>query len=226
MSLYETLSNEVAEDVARQLKEKPDSCFGLPTGRSPVKSYELLRQRSSTGDPELKLDWSKARCFALDEYLECDSVWSFQSYLEKHIYASTNLPQSQRFNPRFVDGYDDLIGDCGGLDLTILGLGTNGHIAFNEPGTPFQSYTHCMWLTESTRESNKVYFEESKNVPYKGVTMGIATIMASRKIILLCIGEQKRGILDRALGGSVDPDVPASILRNHPNLKVLCDFQR
>lgn len=222
MSLYEILSQQVADDVAHQLKRKPDSCFGLPTGKSPVKAYDYLSQRSASGE----LDWSKSWCFALDDYLECDEDRTFQRYLETHLYRSTNLPPEHRFNPRFCDAYDDLIASHGGLDLTILGLGTNGHIAFNEPSTPFQSYTHSMWLTESTREANKAYFEGSKSVPLTGVTMGIATIMASKQIILLVIGEQKRGILNQALGGTVDTNVPASILCRHPNLKVLCDFQR
>ncbi len=222
MSLYESLSQEVADEVASQLKRKPNSCFGLPTGKSPVKAYELLSKRSQAGE----LNWTDALCFALDDYLECDEDRSFQTYLETHLYGATNLPPDHRFNPRFCAGYDELIASHGGLDLTILGLGKNGHIAFNEPGTPFQSYTHCMWLTESTREANKSYFEGSKSVPLTGITMGIATIMASRKIILLVIGEQKHDILKRALGGTVDPEVPASILCTHPDLKVLCDFQR
>jgi glucosamine-6-phosphate deaminase len=123
-----------------------------------------------------------------------------------------------------VDDYDGLIASEGGLDLTLLGIGTNGHIAFNEPGTPLNSWTHSILLTESTRKANQSYFDESTSVPYRAVTMGIQTILSSKKLILIVSGEKKRAILERALLGEVDRNIPASYLSLHPHVTVLTDF--
>ncbi len=152
---YEALSQELAETIVKQLEHKPDSCFGMPTGRSPLGCYGLLSSWSSMR----KLDWSKAFCFQLDEYIDpTDEFMTFQYFLEHNFLRNTNMPSEYCFNPRHVDDYDQAIEKQGGLDLTILGIGGNGHIAFNEPGTLKESWTHCLWLTESTREANKSYF--------------------------------------------------------------------
>jgi glucosamine-6-phosphate deaminase len=219
--LYEELSSKVAQAIAEQLKQKPDSCFALPTGRSPMGCYSLLSQMSS----KKLLDWSRAKCFALDDYLDIEEALSFDHFLQDHLYSHTNLAPQNCHNPRSVDDYDALIGKCGGLDLTILGLGGNGHIAFNEPGTPLDSWTHCIELTESTRQANESYFEEAKMVPFFAVTVGIATILASRKIILIASGEHKRDILEKAMSGKVDPLIPASFLNLNPNVAIVADFE-
>jgi glucosamine-6-phosphate deaminase len=219
--LHAALSRQAAEAIVEQLKEKPGSCLALPTGRSPVDCYELLANWSQ----QKRIDWSKAKCFALDDYLDVDESISFQTFLEMHLYRHTNLPANHRYNPRFTDNYDQLVEQCGGLDLTILGLGNNGHIAFNEPLTPQLSFTHCIWLTTSTRVANQYYFEEAPVVPLRGITMGIATILASRKIILLASGEHKRDILEKAISGKIDINLPASLLTIHPNLTILTDFE-
>jgi glucosamine-6-phosphate deaminase len=128
------------------------------------------------------------------------------------------------FNPRQVDNYDLLIEQEGGLDLTLLGIGTNGHIAFNEPGTPLDSWTHSVLLTESTRRANQAYFSQATSVPHKAITMGIRTILSSKKLILIVSGEKKRDILERALLDEVNPQIPASYLSLHPHVTVLTDF--
>lgn len=217
---YETLSRQIAQTVADQLKAKPTSCFGLPTGQSPKGCYKLLGAWSKA----LELNWEKASCFALDDYLEAEESITFQTFLEDNLYCHTNLSGDRRFNPRFVDDYDDLIASRGGLDLTLLGIGANGHIAFNEPGTPLESWTHCIWLTESTRDSNKRYFGSNVTVPHRGITMGIRTILESKSLILVASGNNKKRALERALAGPVDPSIPASFLSLHPNVTVLKDF--
>ncbi len=218
---YEALSEEIAEVVVAQIRTKPDSCFGLPTGNSPLGCYKLLADWSR----QKKIDWSQTRCFALDEYVGADESITFQHFLQTNLYQYTNVPEPQKFNPSAFDDYDALIESKGGLDLTILGLGANGHIAFNEPGTPLESWTHSIWLTESTRKANQSYFAAGTTVPYRAVTMGIKTILNSRKLILIASGAHKKEILEKALLGAVDPNIPASYLSLHPHVTVLTDFE-
>jgi glucosamine-6-phosphate deaminase len=219
--LYQTLSLDMATAIAKQLKEKPDSNLGLPTGASPLGAYKLLSQWSK----EKQLDWSKCRCFALDEYLEADAEETFAYYLEHNLYQNTNVAAQNKFNPAENDNYDALIASFGGLDLTILGIGQNGHIAFNEPGTPQHSFTHCTFLAESTRKANQTFFPEGEKVPKKAVTMGIETILNSKRIVLVASGEKKKEILEKALQGEVDVQIPASFLSLHEHVTVLSDFE-
>lgn len=217
---YKEISLETAQAIAEQLRSKPTSCFGLPTGRTPVGTYEVLADWSRQG----KLDWSQACCFALDDYLDAPEEQTFAFFLEDHLFKHTNLPKENRFNPRITDNYDRLIAMQGGLDLTVVGIGRNGHIAFNEPGTPAQSYTHCVWLTESTRVANAQFFGGIDKVPVHAVTMGMATIMESRKLILIASGEHKKEIIEDSFADGIGPTVPASLLQLHKNLTILSDF--
>jgi glucosamine-6-phosphate deaminase len=185
---YATLNLRVAEAIKEQILRQPNSVLGLPTGRTPTGVYKLLSDWTKQGE----LDWSKVRCFGLDEYYEVQETETFRYYLETNLYRNINCPDDQRFNPAYIDDYDRLIADNGGLDLAILGIGTNGHIAFNEPGTPANSWTHCVYLTESTRKANAEFF---KNViPKRAITMGIQTIMEAKRIILMASGKQKKEI--------------------------------
>jgi glucosamine-6-phosphate deaminase len=219
---YDALSHELAEAIVKQLREKPNSSFGLPTGRTPLGCYKLLSHYSQIGT----LDWSKALCFQLDEYADpADESMTFAYFLEQNLLKHTNLPKKNRFNPKDFNDYDGIIEKHGELDLTVLGIGRNGHIAFNEPGTIKRSWTHCVWLTESTREANKSYFGGQPSVPKLGITMGIETILNSRKLILIASGDNKRDILERAMLGPVTPDVPASFLSLHPHVTVITDFE-
>lgn len=217
---YHELSLKAAQSVAQQLKEKPESCFGLPSGRSPLGCYQLLSEWTLSG----QLDWSKARCFALDDYLDAEETKTFASFLWENLYRHTNLPLRQRFNPRFCDDYDRLIQEYGGLDLTIIGIGKNGHIAFNEPGTPRMSWTHCVWLEETTRQQNSANFGGIDQVPKRAITMGVETIMRSKQLILLASGESKKEILSEAFSGNATTDIPASFLKEHKRLQVITDF--
>jgi len=217
---YQKLSLKAAEAVANQLRAKPGSCFGLPTGRSPLGCYELLSRWSEAG----KLDWSQARCFALDDYIGAERSKTFHAYLEEHLYRHTNLPRGNRYHPLIVDNYDRLIADCGGLDLSMVGIGRNGHVAFNEPGTPRASWTHCCWLAESTIQANAANFDDEEAVPRRAVTMGIATLLASKTLIVLASGEHKKEVIRRALSGPRTTELPASFLQEHDALEVLADF--
>lgn len=219
-SKYDDLSLKAAEAIANQLNRKPDSCLGLPSGRSPLGCYQLLCRWSSAG----KLDWSKARCFALDDYLDAEETKTFASFLHEHLYKHINLPIAQRYNPRFNDDYDNLIASLGGLDLTMIGIGKNCHVAFNEPGTPRSSWTHCVWLDECTRQQNAAYFGSIEQVPRRAVTMGLHTILQSRQLVLIASGENKREALKKALAEPSTESVPASYVQEHKALTVLTDF--
>jgi glucosamine-6-phosphate deaminase len=215
---YQEISQTAAEAIANQLREKPTSCFGLPTGRTPVGMYRILAGWSH------QMDWSQAKCFALDDYLEAEESQTFARFLEDHLFRHINLPRENRFNPRLVENYDHLIAEKGGLDLTVVGIGRNGHIAFNEPGTRAQSWTHCVELTESTRQANASFFSGIDNVPEHAVTMGLATIMESRKLILIASGEHKKDILEESFAQGVNTQIPASLLQLHEALTILSDF--
>ncbi|RLE28331.1 glucosamine-6-phosphate deaminase, partial [Candidatus Acetothermia bacterium] len=119
--------------------------------------------------------------------------------------------------------YEELIREAGGIDLAVLGLGGNGHIAFNEPGTPFESTIHVAELSQETREAEAAAFGGVDRVPEKAITMGIRTVMNAREIFLLVSGEEKAEVLSRALTGPITPEVPASVLQLHPRLTVLAD---
>ena len=222
---YQEFSFAVAEQIQKQLKEKPDSCLALPAGHSPRGYYDLLARDSKNG----AIDWRQTKCFALDDYLNTDEIHSFQSFLETHLYRFTNLSNQAKFNPRWHDNYDQLIAKNGGIDFCLLGLGTNGHIAFNEPPALAMSWTHCVFLTEATKKANKADFaiagsDKFDAIPEQAITMGIATVLASKRIILAVSGEHKSAVLAKALRGPIDPMLPASYLTTHHDLLVITDF--
>ncbi len=222
---YQEFCFAVAEQIQKQVKEKPDSRLALPAGHSPRGYYDLLARASQKNN----IDWQRVKSFALDDYLNADEIHSFQSFLEKHLYAFTNLPANAKYNPRFCDNYDQLITEAGGIDLCLLGLGANGHIAFNEPPTGKASWTHCVLLSETTRKANKDDFGQTDTaqlsvVPERAVTMGIATILASKRIILAVSGEHKRAVLTKTLQDPAHAMLPASFLIEHKYLLVITDF--
>jgi glucosamine-6-phosphate deaminase len=226
---YEQLSLKVAHAIAEQIRIKPKCCLGLPTGNTPLLTYHILANWSSgqgqyADSDAPAIDWSQVLCFALDDYFNVNREHSFEAFLEKHLYSHTNLPLDNRLNPCQTEDYDLLIESCGGLDLTVLGIGGNGHIAFNEPGTMALSYTHCTWLSESTRIANQNAFGSLESTPHTGITMGLQTILCSAKIILMASSEAKRSIVERAFDGPVTLDLPASLLQTHSHADVWTDF--
>ena len=169
------------------------------------------------------LDWSQVNCFALDEYLNTAAEHSFQRYLETNLYDRIGFPKANQHNPSMTDNYDEVIAQHGGLDLAILGIGLNGHIAFNEPGTPRLSYTQCIWLDQVSREALSPTFGSLAGTPSKAVTMGISTILASKQIIMLAFGDDKKEIVAKAFSNGIDPEIPASFLTLHDRVTVLTD---
>jgi glucosamine-6-phosphate deaminase len=204
--------------VETQIKEHPLSKLGLPTGSTPLGMYEELVNR--------KLDWSTVITFNLDVYLmNIAHPQSYQSYMRKNLFDRTNIyPNHYHFPFRPFSAFEDKIEGSKGIDLCILGIGSNGHIAFNEPGSSFKSRTRVVNLDEQTIEDNSRFFGSVDDTPKQAITMGLGTIMESKKIVLMANGDHKLNILNVAMNGEVTEDVPASVLQNHDNVKVFyCD---
>jgi glucosamine-6-phosphate deaminase len=222
------VANLAADVVEELLREVPAAVLALPTGRTPVDLYRELARRTAAG----AIDWWSVRAFNLDEWVGVppDSPASYARFMLEHLYAHINLPASQRFIPNGLAldlahecrEYEDAIAQVGGFDLAILGLGTNGHIGFNEPGTPFDVTTHVADVAAETRQANAYTFT-SGQTPRQAITVGIATILGARQILLLVTGSEKAEILGRAFAGPVDPVVPASALQRHPRVTIIGD---
>jgi glucosamine-6-phosphate deaminase len=170
-----------------------------------------------------KLDWSTVITFNLDVYLmNIAHPQSYQSYMRKNLFDRTNIyPNHYHYPFRPFSAFEDKIEGSKGIDLCILGIGSNGHIAFNEPGSSFKSRTRVVNLDEQTIEDNSRFFDSVDDVPTQAITMGLGTIMESKKIVLIANGKHKLNILNIAMSGEVTEDVPASILQNHDNVEVL-----
>ena len=226
---YDALSRKAAGMIAAQIITKPDCVLGLATGSTPIGTYKHLIKKYEDGD----LDFSQVKTANLDEYrgLSRDVEQSYYYFmyhnLFKHInidMANTNIPDGTAADSaKECRRYEDVIKKLGGVDIQFLGIGHDGHIGFNEPGSEFDKETHCVDLAEMTIEANKRFFSSIDEVPRQAYTMGIGTIMKSRKIILAVSGKDKAGILKEALYGPVTPLVPASILQFHPDVAVIAD---
>ena len=215
---YSELSSTAADIVEKQLKKQPLSKLVLPTGSTPLGMYKELVSR--------ELDWSLVITFNLDVYLmNVDHPESYQSYMKKNLFDKTNIyPDHSHFPFRPTSAFEDKIAGSMGIDLCILGIGSNGHIAFNEPGSSFKSRTRLVNLDKQTIEDNSRFFGSVDDVPKQAITMGLGTIMESKKIVLMVNGDHKLNILNVAMNGEVTENVPASILQNHDNVKVYyCD---
>ena len=148
---------------------------------------------------------------------------SFRSFMAQHLFDPVRLPAVRTHFPEEGADYDRLIEKAGGIDLQILGIGTNGHIAFNEPGSPAMSLTRRVTLTESTRRANAEHFDSLDEVPREAITMGIASIRRARRILVLATGARKADVVARALQGPVDASIPASYLQDHADVSWYLD---
>ena len=215
---YNELSYVVADIVEEQVQEYPFSKLVLPTGSTPLGLYEELVNR--------ELDWSLVVTFNLDEYImNINHPYSYHSYMRKNLFDRINIyPDNYHFPFRPTLSFEDKMNVNKGIDLCILGIGSNGHIAFNEPGSSFLSRTRVVNLDEQTIQDNSRFFGSVEDTPKQAITMGLGTIMESKKIVLMANGDYKLNILNVAMNGEVTEDVPASILQNHENVEVYyCD---
>ncbi|KRQ86457.1 Glucosamine-6-phosphate deaminase 1 [Caloramator mitchellensis] len=226
---YEAMSKKAALMVAGQILLKPNSVLGLATGSTPLYMYrELVRMHR-----EEDLDFSSITTFNLDEYvgLNQDNINSYHYYMFDNLFNHVNIKKENIFIP---DGmaenlyeeckrYEKLIKDRGGIDLQILGIGKNGHIGFNEPDLKFEATTHVVELDDETIKANSRFFSSIDEVPRRAISMGIKTIMHSRKIILLASGEEKAEAVKKAIFGPIIPGLPASVLQLHPDVTIILD---
>lgn len=211
----------LAEDLVREVKTHPKANLGLPTGNTYTEVYRALQDYGP-------LDFQHIHSFNLDEYIGIPSnhPGSFKTYMTKHLFNWVNIPKTHRHFPPTegdVSVYDAKISYFGGLDVLYLGLGQNGHIAFNEPGTDFSTKTHQITLTEETRQANQAAFTSLDDVPLEAVTMGISTIMGAKRLVLAAFGEEKAEAVEAMLYGSITKSLPASILNQHPCVTIVLD---
>jgi glucosamine-6-phosphate deaminase len=216
-STYEKLSKYVANIVEEQLKENRISRFILPTGSTPLGLYKELVNR--------ELDWSAVMTYNLDVYIMNPShSQSYQTFMKENLFDKVNIyPSNCQFPDRNVQAYEERLKGIP-ADLCILGIGTNGHIAFNEPGSPFDSRTRVVSLSEQTIQDNSRFFDSVDDVPTQAITMGLGTIMDAKRIVLMARGKNKKDILDEAMFGRITEEIPASILQTHDNMEAFyCD---
>ena len=224
---YNELSREAALVIASQLKSKPDSVLGLATGSSPVGTYRELIKMYENGE----IDFSSARSVNLDEYvgLSPEDTQSYAYFMRTNLFDHVNIKKENTNIPNGtaedLDAecrrYDKLVLELGGVDLQLLGIGTDGHIGFNEPDSVFSKLTHTVRLAQSTIDSNARFFESADKVPTTAITVGMMTIMQARSVLLIANGPSKRDILNKALNGPITPEIPASILQLHPHVTVV-----
>lgn len=224
------LARTLAERIAARLAAKPALVLGLPTGRSPIRLYRELAALYARG----RADFAQATTFNLDEFfgIAANHPGSYHTYMRQHLFSKVNL-SPERIN--VLDGtaadpdvecrrYDAAIAAAGGLDLQILGIGTNGHIGFNEPATTLAGPTHRTPLKLSTRRSNAALFGgDVDRVPREALSMGMATILYARRIVVIATGKSKARCVERALGGPITTKLPASFLQLHRNVEWMLD---
>ncbi|MFZ1970677.1 MAG: glucosamine-6-phosphate deaminase [Candidatus Nanoarchaeia archaeon] len=213
---------KTAEIISELINKKPNAILQLATGLTMVPLYSELVKLYKKG----KIDFSKVSTFNLDEYagLNFNDKESYHYYMNKYLFDKVNI---QKCNTHFPSSnkkdYEDEMNKKGGVDLTILGIGVNGHIAFNEPGSSFNSTTREVKLSETTLEANSKLFPTIKKVPREAYTVGLKTIMKSKKIVLLAFGSKKSEAITKSLKGPITRKVPASVLREHKNATFIID---
>ena len=228
-SSYEDLSKAAAQVVADVINNKPDAVLGLATGSSPLGLYkELIRMHKEEG-----LDFSQVTTFNLDEYvgLAPDHDQSYHYFMHENLFKHVNVDPQNIHIPSgttsnyyaFCEWYEQRIEDCGGIDVQVLGIGSDGHIAFNEPGSSLGSRTRIKTLAEQTIEDNARFFDKIEDVPIYAITMGVGTILEAETLILLGNGAGKAGAIAAAIEGPVSSMCTASALQLHPDSLIFID---
>lgn len=226
---YGDMSRKAANIISAQIIMKPDCVLGLATGSTPIGTYNQLVEWYNKGD----LDFSHVTTVNLDEYrgIERENPQSYYYFMRDKLFSKVNIDGNRTFIPDGMDAdaehackaYDEIIKNCGGIDLQLLGLGHNGHIGFNEPGTAFEAETHVVNLTETTIKANQRFFKDEKDVPKQAYTMGIKSIMQAKKILVVVSGEDKAKALREAVCGAITPNVQASVLQLHNDVTIVAD---
>ncbi len=228
---YTELSKRAAEIINDRVQSARAFNLGLATGATMLGVYRhLIKDFLENGT-----SYRHVYTFNLDEYvgLGREHPNSYHYYMNKNLFHHLDIPEDHIYIP---DGtaenleeecleYESNIQRMGGIDLQLLGIGRNGHIGFNEPGTSFQSRTHVVELDKSTRMANARYFKDLSDVPTHAITMGIATIMECKQIVLLASGVEKAEVLDSLIHGEIDESIPASVLKRHADVTIIADSE-
>ena len=224
----EQLSKLIAEEFIKVINNKPNAVLGLATGTSPLGVYANLVKANKEG----RVSFKRCTTFNLDEYvgLEGTHNQSYRYFMNDNLFnhidinkENTNVLLCVGDYKAFMNKYDDMIKQAGGIDIQILGIGSDGHIAFNEPGTAFDSLTHETELTEQTIKDNSRLFNDISEVPTRAVTMGLKSIMNARKIVLIATGKNKAKAVYGLIKGPISEDMPCSILQRHPDVTIYVD---
>lgn len=224
---YDDMSKKAADLVISNIKEKPQIKLGLATGSSPIGLYKNLVSANDEGEISFKF----AKSVNLDEYIGIDPAndQSYQYFMNENLFnhvsfAETKLPYAPENDEKYAEEYNKYLDDFGQRDIQILGIGENGHIAFNEPGEALNRRTSIVELSQSTIEANARFFESEDEVPKYAISMGMSDIFNAKTIILLANGKKKHDAVKKLIeGNTIDPKLPASFLSLHPNVYIYVD---
>ncbi|MCL2526966.1 MAG: glucosamine-6-phosphate deaminase [Defluviitaleaceae bacterium] len=224
---YEAMSQKAAEIFAEAVNANPTGSFGFATGSTPIGMYKALTQMQKNSQTNL----SKITAFNLDEYypIKANDPQSYAYFMAEHLFTETGITKSHIPNGEAKDpqaeceAYEQKISSTGGIDMQILGIGTNGHIGFNEPAQNLLATTSYVPLAEATIESNSRLFASPDDVPRHALTMGIHSIMMAKRILLLASGASKAEIIRQTIYGPITTQVPASLLQLHQDVTIIVD---
>jgi len=226
---YEELSKVAANEMAEIIKSNPKAILGLATGGSPIGMYKELIRMNKEGE----IDFSTITTVNLDEYigLSGEHTQSYRYFMNENLFNHINIDKKNTYVPNGLaenieeecKNYDAKIADLGGTDVQLLGIGNNGHIAFNEPNQELVAGTHLTRLTEDTIKANARFFDSIDEVPKTALTMGLGGIMKSKKIIVIASGEGKAEAVKAMVSGKISTNMPASMLQMHRDVVVIID---
>lgn len=226
---YEEMSAKAAEIFAEQIKAKPNCVLGLATGSTPEGLYANLAKANEKGE----IDFAAVRTVNLDEYypITPDNDQSYRYFMNAQLFDRVNIDKANTFVPdgtakdvdAFCKAYEERIDAMGGIDMQLLGIGRNGHIGFNEPDDELVPFTHLTSLTPSTIAANARFFASEADVPKHALTMGIQSVFKAKKVVMLISGKDKADAVKAMLKGNLNTHCPASLLKLHPDVTVICD---
>ncbi len=226
---YEEMSRQAAKIVSSQLIVKPNSILGLATGSTPIGLYQNLIEMNKKGE----IDFSEVKTFNLDEYypIKKSNDQSYDYFMNEQLFSkvnidknNVNIPNGEADDPvKECERYEKELSKIGGVDLQVLGIGQNGHIAFNEPDDNLIAVTHLTDLTQNTIEANARFFESAADVPKKALTMGMGSILKAKKIIILANGANKAKAVSELLNDNINTSNPSTMLKVHKDVTLICD---
>ena len=226
---YEEMSKKAADLIINLMIEKPQAKLGFATGSTPIGLYENLAKANKEGEISFKY----AKSVNLDEYIGIDKEndQSYQSFMDQNLFSkvdfkegATHLPFAKEADPKYAKEYDQLLDDFGQRDVQILGLGPNGHLAFNEPSEKLNQRTSIIKLTDETIKANSRFFESEEDVPKYAISMGMADVFDAKMLVVLANGKNKHEVVKRIIEeDTIYPEFPASFLHLHPNVYLFVD---